>query len=141
MDESTCNRFITWTDPSQRHINSNRNNLDATRDGAYAVALVCLEKQLNLVAVCRAEERTGADWYVAPPGRGVLDSGIPDLDDPAVVRLEVGGHDDRSSLAYELKEKVRQLEVGDSDKTGVAAVVGFKKARILIQTGVGAGQR
>jgi hypothetical protein len=136
VDQDPFSPMITWKNPTQRDHNSNANRLDATRDGAYAVALICLERKLNLVTVGRAEELTGADWYVAPPGKGTTEMGAPNLDDPSVTRLEVGGHDDRSSLPYELKEKVKQLERGDANRPGIAAVVGFKKACVLIQTNV-----
>ena len=139
-NNGSSQHLLVWTEPSQRDLNSNRNRQDATRDGAYAMALACIERILDLVTVGRAEELTGADWYVAPPGCGVMENGGPDLDDPTVIRLEVGGHDDRPSLAYELKEKIRQLGAGESEKPGVAAVVGFKVCRILIQTHVQPGR-
>ena len=40
------------------------------------------------------------------------------------------------SLRYELRRKVRQLRAGASDVPGIAAVVGFKKAQVLIMTRV-----
>lgn len=119
-----------------RDRNSNRNAKDATCEGAYAVALMCLERKLELVAVGRAEEGSGADWYVAPPGLGLDEMGEPNPDDPATLWLEVGGHDHRPSLPYELKLKVRQLQAGASAVPGIAAVIGFKMARVLIQTDV-----
>ncbi|MEP7121846.1 MAG: hypothetical protein ABJE95_13080 [Byssovorax sp.] len=131
---------VLWAAPTARDRNANRNAVDATCDGAYAIALMCLERKLDLVAVGRAEQGSGADWYVAPPGRGLDDAGEPNLDDPAIVRLEVGGHDHRSSLQYELKLKVRQLSAGASPVPGIAAIIGFKKARVLIQTNVPAGK-
>lgn len=41
---------------------------------------------------------------------------------------------------YELKLKVRQLHVGASTVPGIAAIIGFKKARVLIQTNVLPGE-
>lgn len=139
VDGSASTHGVTWGRPTTREENVNRNADDASRDGGYALALVCLERMRDLVAVGRAEKGTGADWYVAPPGHGVDPLGRPDLDDPAVRRLEVGGHDDRPSLPYELKLKVKQLASGRSSIPGIAAVVGFEKARVLIHTGVTAG--
>lgn len=132
----TSEHSVTWTAPTVRDRNANRNGTDATCDGAYAVALMCLDHGLDLVAIGRAEQGSGADWYVAPPGRGIDEAGEPNLDDPAIFRLEVGGHDHRPSLPHELKLKVRQLQLGASTVPGVAAIIGFKKARVLIQTNV-----
>ncbi len=137
---STCEHSVTWAAPTVRDHNANRNAIDATCDGAYAVALMCLEHRLDLVAVGRAEQGSGADWYVAPPGCGIDEAGEPNLDDPTILRLEVGGHDHRPSLPYELKLKVRQMRVGVSTVPGIAAIIGFKKARVLIQTNVLAGE-
>ena len=131
---------VAWAAPTVRDHNANRNASDASCEGGYAVALMCLERRLDLVAVGRAEQGTGADWYVAPPGRGVDEAGEPNLDDPTILRLEVGGHDHRPSLPYELKLKVRQLQVGASTVPGIAAIIGFKKAQVLIQTNVLAGE-
>lgn len=139
LDAAASEHTVTWAVPTARDRNSNRNAIDATCDGAYAVALMCLERRLGLVAVGRAEQGSGADWYVAPPGHGVNEAGEPNLDDPAILRLEVGGHDHRPSLPYELKLKVEQLQAGASDVPGIAAVVGFKKGRVLIQTKVISG--
>jgi hypothetical protein len=130
---------LAWSEPTQPERNANANRRDATCDGAYAVALVCLERQMNLVAVARAEDLTGADWYVAPAGKGTTETGSPNLDDPDVMRLEVGGHDDRPSLSHALKLKVRQLEAGESSMPGIAVVVGFKKAHLVIRTNVLSG--
>jgi hypothetical protein len=91
---------------------------------------------MRLVAVGRAEHATGADWYVAPADKGITEDGAPNLDDPEVMRLEVGGHDDRPSLPYELKLKTQQLARGASSIPGIAAIVGFRKARVLIRTNI-----
>ena len=139
IDSNEKSHVLTWRAPTVQEIASNYSNQDATRDGAYAVALVCVEKRLNLYAVGRAEDRSGADWLLAPIGYK-SDTELPNCDDPSVVRLEVGGYNDES-LAYQLKKKVRQLQVGDSDSHGIAAVVGFDRAKVMIQTGVLPGSR
>ncbi len=38
---------------------------DATRNGAYALAIAAVELLRGMVAVRRAETRTGADYYIA----------------------------------------------------------------------------
>jgi hypothetical protein len=133
VDDVVSKHVTTWAAPTAREKRVNGNALDAACDGAYAIALMCLERKLALVAVGRAEHRSGADWYIAPPGRGLDEAGAPNPDDPMVLRLEVGGHDDRPSLPYELKCKVEQLRLGSSAVPGIAAIVGFKKARVLIE--------
>ncbi|AUX22418.1 uncharacterized protein SOCEGT47_029210 [Sorangium cellulosum] len=135
-EEPVTEPELAWSEPTQPERNANANRRDATCDGAYAVALVCLERQMNLVAVARAEDLTGADWYVAPAGKGTTEAGAPNLDDPDLMRLEVGGHDDRPSLPHELKIKVHQLQAGKSSIPGIAVVVGFKKAQLVIRTNV-----
>lgn len=132
IDEAVSTHATSWAAPTAREMRANGNALDATCDGAYAVTLMCLERKLDLVAVGRAEHGSGADWYVAPPGRGLDETGAPNPDDPAILRLEVGGHDDRPSLPHELSRKLVQLRRGSSGVPGIAAVVGFKRARVLI---------
>jgi hypothetical protein len=136
VNAEVSERSVRWKAPTARESRANMNANDATCEGAYAVTLVCLERMLDLVAVGRAEVRSGADWYVAPPGRGVDEDGAPNPDDPEIRRVEVGGHDDRDSLPYELKLKVQQLQAGASAVPGIAAIVGFKKRKVLLQTNV-----
>ena len=75
----------------------------------------------DLVALGRAENRTGADYYVAPKGtpRGDFESGY---------RLEVSGVDrgDRTVVAQRLEQKKEQTRRAESDLPAIAAVVGFK---------------
>src|SRR5437588_8023307 len=48
-------RGVTWLPPGARELAAWANADDATRDGAYAVALAALEAELGLLAVSRAE--------------------------------------------------------------------------------------
>jgi hypothetical protein len=59
------------------------NKDDATEAGAYALALAAIEAMRGLVAVRRAETRTGADYYLGEPK-----STFQDLE--TSFRLEVG---------------------------------------------------
>jgi hypothetical protein len=139
VGRESSEHVLAWAEPSQREHNANLNRRDAARDGAYAVALVCLERKLGLVAVGQARDLTGADWIVAPAGQGITEDGGPNLDDPTVRRVEVGGHGTKRPLPYELELKVRQLEAADSGTPGIAVVVGFVAARILMCTNVLSG--
>jgi hypothetical protein len=103
------------------------NTDDATRDGAYAFALAAAEVTEGLVAVHRAETRTGADYYVAPKGKT-----IDDLED--CLRLEVSGvdHGPESAVAQRLKAKLKQAADGASNLPAMAGVVGFRAALVLL---------
>jgi hypothetical protein len=136
VDIEDSEHVLAWMEPTQREQNVNLNRRDTARDGAYAVALLCLERKLGLVALGQARDLSGADWIVAPQGQGLTEEGGPNLDDPSVRRVEVGGHGTPRHLPYELELKVRQLEAADSGTPGIAIVVGFVAARVLLCTNV-----
>ena len=132
VEATAHERELSWELPTPAECNAHANVADATRDGAYALSLLCLETTMGLVAVGRAEELTGADWYVIPSGQAVWDIfGFPDLDQPGVLRLEVSGQD-RGPLGARLTEKLRQLQSGSSNLPGIAAIVGFERAWVKI---------
>ena len=119
---------IDWTLTDDRIRRAWANTDDATRDGAYAVALASTEMSRNLVAVSRAETKTGADYYVAPPGANNEDM-------EAWLRLEVSGTDlDDKQVGYRLNQKVAQADKGDSNLPAIAAVVGFKSSVIALRS-------
>lgn len=102
------------------------NETDATEDGAYACALAAMEATRGLVAVRRAETKTGADYYL-----GFKDDPSEDLENS--FRLEVSGVD-RGSIAdveRRLYEKLDQASRGRSNLPALATVVGFKTCVIL----------
>jgi len=104
------------------------NKDDATRDGAYALALASTELSKGLVAVHRAETKTGADYYVAP-----IDAFSDDLEN--WFRLEVSGTDgDKYRVKRVLNQKVEQTKKGNSNLPALAAVVGFKVKQIFVKT-------
>jgi hypothetical protein len=72
------------TDDKTKHAWANE--IDTTEAGAYAFVLAAVELTSGMVAVYRAETKTGADYYIAPAG-----SSIDDLED--CLRLEVSGID------------------------------------------------
>jgi hypothetical protein len=122
---------LQWEIPSPAARHANANASDAIRDGAYAISLLCIENSLQLVAIGRAEEASGADWYVAPVGEGFDGNGEPDLDAPGVYRLEVSGQE-LGAIGARLTQKLEQLRKGRSTLPGIAAVVGFERARVEI---------
>jgi len=121
-----------WTPPVPSQISGNANELDTTMHGAYAISLRSVEFRMGLVAIGRAEACSGADWYVAPPGAGLDENGLPDLDDPRVRRLEVSGQD-KGTLGHRTHVKEQQLRLGRSSIPGIAAVVGFEIAMVRLE--------
>ena len=75
-----------WDASDERLKHGWANETDATEAAAYALALAAIELTTGMVAVSRAEARTGADYHL---GRG---SGSPD-DLEVLYRLEVSGVD------------------------------------------------
>jgi hypothetical protein len=119
-------RLADWQEPDQRTRDAWANKDDATRDGAYSVAIASVEAELGLLAVSRAETRTGADYYVGH-------ANAPDLE--AAYRLEVSGVDDGDddAVARRLGAKVHQARRGESSLPALATVVGFRVMLILIR--------
>jgi len=127
-DEIKLEVQVLWDKTGTREKGAWANNDDATRDGAYACAIAATEMTRELLAVRRADTRTGADYYLAPAGKVV-----EDLED--CLRLEVSGTDlDESAVRSRLKQKIKQAENGDSNLPAIAAVVGFRVKLIVIQT-------
>lgn len=91
-----------------------------TEMGAYALALAAMEHTRGLVAVSRAETRTGADYYLDVP-----DAEVVDLE--TSVRLEVSGTDtgDEKVVSARLAQKLKQATAGASNLPAIACVVGF----------------
>ena len=85
-----------------------------------------------MVAVHRAETKTGADYYIAPIGEE-----LEDLEN--WWRLEVSGtHSDKSTVKRRLRIKLDQARQGKSKLPALTAVVGFQVQLILLQTVDGA---
>jgi len=120
-------RGLLWASPDDTAVRTWNNRDDATRDAAYIIAIAAAEKELGLVAVSRAETRTGADYYIAPPST---------LDLEEAIRLEVSGvdHSDLPTVRRRLREKEQQALRGDSPLPAYASVVGFRERKILIST-------
>jgi len=122
---SSSRRALLWQQPSETVEKAWNNTDDATRDGAYIISLAAVENELGLVALSRAETRTGADYYVGLPSS-------TDLED--AYRLEVTGvdHGDLNYIRQRLRDKEKQAANGDSFLPAYASVVGFLETIILI---------
>ncbi len=123
---------VEWDSADNRVKATWANTDDATRDGAYALALAATELLRGMFAIQRAERLTGADYYIAPIGEDMED--LEDLED--CFRLEVSGtqSDKKYDVKNRLKQKVEQTKQGNSNKPAIAAVVGFRTQLILLQT-------
>ena len=120
---------VRWLVCDQRTRNAWANDTDATRDGAYAMAIAAVEIARGLFAVHRAETLTGADYYIAPLGKS-----LDDLE--TCFRLEVSGvgAGARSVVEQRLKTKLLQTQNGISNLPAVAGIVGFAAKLILLAT-------
>jgi hypothetical protein len=115
-----------WETADTRTKGAWANGDDATRDGAYGLALAAVEVMRGLVAVRRAETRTGADYYLGAPG-----STLDDLE--ASLRLEVSGTDEGgdSVINGRLRGKLEQAKNGRSNLPAMASVVGFRALQVV----------
>jgi hypothetical protein len=120
---------VEWRKTDERSRGAWANEIDATEAGAYCFALAATELARGLVAVRRAETKTGADYYLAAAGEEVRD-----LEN--CLRLEVSGIDkgSESFVVARLLEKLAQARRGQSNLPALAAVVGFRAQQILIKT-------
>ncbi len=121
----TMMRHLRWSAPNETAQRSWRNRDDATRDGAYIVALAVVEHELGLVALSRADNRTGADYYIGRPESSDLEEAF---------RLEVSGVSEGglADIHRRLREKKAQVARGDSFLPAYASVVGFRQATVLM---------
>jgi hypothetical protein len=121
---------LAWEPSHTRERAAWANADEATRDGAYAVALASAEVELGLVAVSRAETLTGSDYYL-----GVAAEGEPHDDLEKAYRLEVSGVDRgrRAILRRRLRQKVNQVRRGASLLPAFACVVGFQTGSVVVQ--------
>jgi hypothetical protein len=97
-----------------------------TEAAAYAIALAALEVMRGLVAVSRAETRTGSDYYL-----GQRNTTLEDLE--VSFRLEVSGTDAGGSsvINSRLRQKLEQARKGKSNLPAIASVVGFAALRVV----------
>jgi hypothetical protein len=124
-DDSADVAAIVWEASDRRMRNAWANKDDATEAGAYCLALASAETTRGLVAVARAQGRTGVDYYLGP-----ADGRLEDLE--ASIRLEVSGTDEGSlsTIRSRLRQKLEQAGRVDSNLPALATVVGFALLRI-----------
>jgi hypothetical protein len=115
-----------WEGPDYRTRTGWANRDDATEAGAYGLALAAAELTRGLVAVRRAETRTGADYYLGGPDG-------PPSDLEASLRLEVSGTDEgnQTVINSRLRQKLEQAASGASNLPAIATVVGFAALTVV----------
>ena len=125
-NESHEPAIAEWDQSDDRLAGAWANKDEATEFAAYALSLAAIEATRGLVAVRRAETRTGVDYYLDQPG------GRPD-DLERAFRLEVSGTDDGNEAAIQrrLLEKQNQARKGISNLPAIASVAGFSALRII----------
>ncbi|MEO0804062.1 MAG: hypothetical protein AAFY57_17575 [Cyanobacteria bacterium J06642_2] len=106
---------VEWEAADSRVQAAWANTDDATEAGAYALAIAATELLKGMVAVHRAETRTGADYYIAP-----IDERLEDLEN--WWRLEVSGtHSEKSEVKKRLRKKLEQARQGNSNLPALAS--------------------
>jgi hypothetical protein len=133
VDGESGKHLVEWTPADARARKAHGNEIEATEMGAYAVALVCLAYRMHLVAIGRPPHGDGFDWYVAPLGHEFDDAGVPNYDAPEVMALEVSGVD-RGPVGARVEAKKDQIRRGRRAERGVAAVVGFERSVVQMET-------
>jgi hypothetical protein len=125
-DHATVDASVNWIPADARTRAAWANELDATRDGAYAVAVAATELAHGFCAVARAEHATGADYYMAP-----IAAVMEDLEN--WLRLEISGMDrgSVSDLERRLRSKIEQATKVPSNLPVMAGVVGFQLCQVM----------
>lgn len=113
-----------WSPPDARQTAAWNNRTDTTTMAAYSLALSAIEASRDLFAVGRAENLTGADYYVDK-------AGVQNFETAS--RLEVSGisKSDDANLTQRLRQKIMQAKNGQSELPAIACVVGFSSHKIL----------
>jgi len=124
---SKMDTTVVWQAADDRIAQAWANEDDTTECGAYACALAAIELAEGLVAIRRAETRTGADYYVNEPG-----TTRDDLE--GSVRFEISGVSGgtQAAVSERLRNKLAQAARGDSNLPAMAGVVGFRAQHIAM---------
>jgi len=127
--KKVTHRSLTWPLAEPRSVAAHSNRDDATEAGAYSISLATVEAELGLVAVERADIRTGADYYIAPLNGQARDDAFEDA-----YRLEVSGinNGDEAAVDVRLRAKVKQASEGKSALPAYACVVAFSSGCIAL---------
>jgi hypothetical protein len=128
-DNGTTSRAeVVWVAPDSRTLGAWANETDATEAGAYGCVIASVELLRDLFAVRRAENGTGADYYVGPRG-----AAKDDLEN--CLRLEVSGVNEGAlrEVSGRLLVKVRQVREGNGSLPALAGVIGFSSKTVMVE--------
>lgn len=127
-DDDRATLTLEWIEPAERTLAAWANAIETTEAGAVGVVLAALEQSTGLVAVRRAETRSGADYYVGPSG-----TGREDLEH--CLRLEISGVDrgPASAIYLRVAQKIQQTMRGDCNLPALVGVVGFRVRLIVLE--------
>lgn len=130
-DGARVRRELRWNAPDSRQRSAWANPDNATEYGSYPLAIAALEGTHGLFAMERTDTKTGADWYVGPPGTEKAAGG--DIED--WTRFEVSGlqSGDRPKVAARVRRKIKQAAKGRSDRPAMVGVVGFEAAVVVLR--------
>ncbi len=126
---------LRWTEPDTRLVRAYRNAVQATENGACALALGAAELRVGLVTIGQALAESGGDYYLVPAGAEATDDPDLNLDRDDVVLFEVSGIDldDEAKMTRRLREKIEQVRAQGWSKPAMAGVVGFLNGRIWLK--------
>lgn len=112
---------VDWHGPTDQQHGTHANEKDAAEDGACAVAIATVGA-IGYTVLRRTRHGSGCDYLMVRAGE-------PEND---FRKLEVSGTAE-GDLEQRLRRKVTQARGGDLDRSGLAVVVGFKAAKILVE--------
>jgi len=123
-DDDVYTAEVNWQKPDDRKRRSHANSLDATAEGAYALAFAAVTA-LGYVVRYRAQHGSGSDYVVTRVGE-------PEND---YWKLEVSGtaEGDDGDVRARLHEKVEQVAGGDLRRPGLVAVVRFSRVVVVLR--------
>jgi hypothetical protein len=123
-DDEVHDAGVRWHEPDDRQRRSHANDLDATAEGAYALAFAAAAA-LGYVVRYRSLHGSGSDYVVTRLGE-------PEND---YWKLEVSGtaEGDDGEVRARLREKLEQVAGGDLRRPGLAAVVRFSEVVVAIR--------
>ena len=117
--------LVRWPRATAQMRDTHANELNASEDGAAAVAIAMVPATHGYRVVRRAFHGSGADYLMRAAGSA----------DDDIIRLEVSGIGGSSHPPSRLREKVDELRAGALRRPGVAVVVAFftRPLRILTE--------
>lgn len=112
-----------WQPTDLRTRNAWANEIEATEAGACACALAAAELAMGMVAVHRAEQGDGADYYIAPNDQRRDDRSLWRRLEISGIGVDVDAH---GPIDQRVRDKLAQLAKASDPLPGTAGVGAFK---------------